>query len=75
MRRLPFTLGSRRINLFHPNAGLGNRLIPMGCAIHLAAELNHRPVVFWVPDRSGGGASFGDLFETANLPFELMEGY
>ena len=74
MRRLPFTLGSRRINLFHPNAGLGNRLIPMGCALHLGAELNHRPVIFWVPGKSVGGASFGDLFETANLPFELVEG-
>ena len=46
----------------------------MGNVLHLAAELNYRPVVFWISDRSAGGASFGDLFETANLPFELVEG-
>ena len=75
MRRLPFTLGDRSINFFNPNAGLGNCLIPLGNVLHLAAELNYRPVVFWIPDRSVGGASFGDLFETANLPFELVEGF
>ena len=74
MRRLPFTLGDRRINFFSGSVGLGNRLIPMGCTLHWAAELNYRPVVFWIPDRFVGGASFGDLFETANLPFELVEG-
>ena len=74
MRRLPFTLGSRRLNFFKPAAGLGNCLIPMGNVLHLAAELNYRPVVFWISDSSAGGASFGDLFETANLPFELVEG-
>ena len=75
MRRLPFTLGNRRINFFSGSAGLGNRLIPMGCTLHLAAELNYAPVIFWIPDIAVGGASFGDLFETANLPFELVEGY
>ena len=74
MRRLPFTLRDRSINLFNPNAGLGNRLIPMGCILHLATELNYRPVIFWVQEGVVGGAGFGDLFETANLPFELVEG-
>ena len=73
MRRLPFTLRDRSINIFNPNAGLGNCLIPMGCALNLAAELNYRPVVFWIPNRNLGRANFGDLFETANLPFELVE--
>ena len=73
MRRFPFTLGAKRVNFFNHSAGLGNCLIPLGCALYLAAELNYRPVVFWIPDKAIGGASFGDLFETANLPFELVE--
>ena len=75
MRRLPFTLGNRRINFFNPSAGLGNCLIPMGCVLHLAAELNYRPVFFWLSYPDIGRADFGDLFETANLPFELVEGF
>ena len=80
MRRLPFILGNRRINFLNGGmvgSGLGARLIPMGCTLRLAAELNPRPrpVIVWVPDGAVSGASFGDLFETANLPFELMEGF
>ena len=74
MRRVPFTLGANRVSFFTAQAGLGNRLLPMGCVLYLAAELNYRPIFFWTPDKSVGGASFGDLFETAKLPFELVEG-
>ena len=74
MRRFPFTFKGQSINFFNPNAGLGNRLIPMGCILHLATELNYRPVIFWVQEGVVGGAGFGDLFEAANLPFELVEG-
>ena len=74
MKRVPFTSGANRASFFTPNAGLGNRLLPMGNVLHLAKELNYRPVVFWVQDGVVGGAGFGDLFETANLPFELVEG-
>ena len=70
MRRLPFIFGSRRIVNFSKES-LGNRIIPIGCTVYLARELNYRPVIFWVPL---SGASFGDLFETANLPFDLVEG-
>ena len=75
MRRLPLTLGSRRINFFSSaRNGLGNQILPMGCTIHLAKELNYRPVVFWLRSGIRDGAKFGDLFDTANLPFELVEG-
>ena len=70
MRRLPFILGSRRIVNFG-EGGLCNRIIPIGCVVYLARELNYRPVVF---GRPLGGGDFGDLFETANLPFDLVEG-
>ena len=73
MRRLPFTLGDRSINSFSSPAGISNRVIPIGCVLHLAAELNYRPVIFWVRDEIVGKAGFGDLFETADLPFELVE--
>ena len=75
MRRLPFTLGDRRIGFFNSNAGLSNNLIPLGCVLYLAAELNYRPVLFWRPHRALGEVNFGDLFETANLPFELVRGF
>ena len=31
-------------------------------------------MVFWSQDEEIGGVSFGDLFESTNLPFELVEG-
>ena len=74
MKRVPFTSGANRVSFFTPNAGLGNRLLPMGNVLHLAKELNYRPVIFWVQDGIVGRVGFGDLFETANLPFELVEG-
>ena len=46
----------------------------MGCTLGLASELNYKPVMFWEPDKEVGRANFGDLFESTNLPFELVEG-
>ena len=54
--------------------GLGNRLISIGCVSILAAELNYNLKVFWGSGKVVGDASFGDLFESTNLPFELVEG-
>ena len=75
MRRLPFILGSQRICSFSLG-GLCNRIVSIGCVVYLARELNYRPVVFW--DRGinkRNMVSFGNLFETAELPFELVEGF
>ena len=74
MGRLPFILRSRTINYFNPNVGLTNFIVPMGCVLYLARELNYRPVVFWTNDAMVGHVNFSDLFETAELPFELVEG-
>ena len=46
----------------------------MGNVLSLASELNCRPVMFWTVSPVLGGASFGDLFDTTDLPFELVEG-
>ena len=75
MRRFRFKSRDQKVSLFCVKNGLSNRLIPMGCALSLASELNYRPVVFWPYDGAISGASFGDLFETTNLPFELVEGF
>ena len=74
MRKIPFIVGERSISFVTDRIGFGNRIIPMGCVLSLAAELNYSPRIFWTPDKVVGGATFGDLFESTNLPFELMEG-
>ena len=56
------------------SCGLGNRIIPMGCALNLASELNYRPIMFWTAVPELGGARFEDLFDATDLPFELVEG-
>ena len=65
----------RSVNYVTPPYGLGNRIISMGSVLSLATELNYRPRMFWTPDETIGGASFGDLFESTSSPFELVEGY
>ena len=65
----------RSISYVTSPSGLGNRVIPMGNAISLASELNYRPVMFWTAVPELGGARFGDLFDTTDLPFELVEKY
>ena len=75
MYRIPFTVRKRSISFVPVRYGLGNRLIPMGCAFGLATEMNYSPIMFWEPDKEVGRAGFGDLFESTNLPFELVEGY
>ena len=65
---------NRRVNFVTPPYGLGNRIIPMGSVLSLAAELNYSPVMIWTPSETIGNASFGDLFDSTNLPFELVEG-
>ena len=74
MGRIPFTARKRSISFVPIRYGLGNRLIPMGCVFGLATEMNYNPIMFWEPDKEVGRASFGDLFESTNLPFELVEG-
>ena len=74
MVRIPFIAGGRSVSFVTPHVGLGNRLIPIGCILTLAAELNYSPRMFWAPDNVVGRATFGDLFESTNLPFELVEG-
>ena len=58
--------------LLNPTA-LGTGIIPMGCVQRLAVELNYRPVIFWTRDIETGKVRFADLFDTTNLPFELVE--
>ena len=63
----------RNISYVTAPTGIGNRIIPMGNVLSLASELNCRPVMFWTAAPVLGGASFGDLFDTTDLPFELVE--
>ena len=75
MYRIPFIVRKRSISSPLLRSGLGNRVIPIGCTLNLAAELNYRPVIFWEYAETVGGAKFKDLFDDTNLPFELVEGY
>ena len=74
MARIPLIVPDQSLNFVAQKWGMGNRIIPIGCALNLASELNYKPVVFWSHDEDIGGASFKDLFESTNLPFELVEG-
>ena len=74
MARVPFIVRDQSLNFVVQEWGMGNRIIPMGCALSLASEFNYRPVMFWASNEAIGGASFGDLFESTNLPFELVKG-
>ena len=74
MYRIPFTVRKRSISFVTDRLGIGNRLIPMGCVLSLAAELNYSPMMIWTSDEIIGGANFEDLFEPTDLPFELVEG-
>ena len=75
MARVPFIVRDQSLNFVASECGMGNRIIPIGCVLNLASELNYHPVAFWARDESIGGASFKDLFESSNLPFELVEGH
>ena len=75
MVRVPFIVGGQSVSLVTGYfGGIGNRIIPMGCILSLAAELNYSPTVFWPASKVVGGAAFGDLFESTNLPFKLVGG-
>ena len=75
MAKVPFIVGGQSVSLVTDYfGGIGNRIIPMGCILSLATELNYSPIVFWPASKVVGGATFGDLFESTNLPFELREG-
>ena len=76
MARIPFIVGGQSVSCITDSfGGIGNRIIPMGCILSLATELNYSPIVFWPASKAVGGATFGDLFESTNLPFELKGGY
>ena len=76
MGRIPFIFHRQKsVNILIGRFGLGNRILAMGCALNLAAELNYRLVVYWAADKEVGKTRFDDLFETTALPFELVEGY
>ena len=49
--------------------------MPAGCALSLAKELNYRLVMVWPKSPETGCVRFDDLFDTANLPFEIVDGY
>ena len=73
---MPFIFPRRKtVSCFAGRWGLSNRILAMGCALSLAAELDYRLVVYWDADSMVGKTSFNDLFETTALPFELVEGY
>ena len=75
MVRIPFIARKRSISFVTWPWGMANRILPMGCILSLAAELNYRSVMFWTPDDVVARARFGDLFDTTDLPFKLVEGY
>ena len=75
MNRIPFTTRKQSISIVANDNGLGNCVIPMGCILGMATELNYRSVVFWGSSKAMGYAKFTDLFDGTNLPFELVEGY
>ena len=76
MSRFPFIVHKRKsVSIVIGRWGLGNRIISIGCALNLAAELNYRLVVYWPADNEVGKTRFDNLFDTTVLPFELVEGY
>ena len=75
MYRIPFIARKRSISFVTWPWGMANRILPMGCIISLATGLNYRSVMFWTPDDVIARARFGDLFDTTDLPFKLVEGY
>ena len=76
MSRLPFIVSKQKsVNLVIGRWGLGNRVLSMGCTLSLAKELNYSTTVLWPADIIVGGVRFEDLFDTAELPFKLVEGY
>ena len=48
--------------------------MPAGCALSLAKELNYHLVMFWPKSSETGNARFDDLFDTEDLPFEIVDG-
>ena len=76
MGRMPFIFPRQKtVSCFVGRLGLGNRILPIGCALNLAKESDYRLVVYWQADKTVGKTRFDDLFETTALPFELVEGY
>ena len=76
MGKIPFTVNRRSVSFVTDHyGGIGNRVIPIGCVLSLANELNYRPVIFWMQAPQSGWVRFDDLFDITNLPFELREGY
>ena len=75
MSRLPLTFDSPSISCSTKPVGFANRLLSMSCVLSMAKELNYKPVMVWRSDGIVGGVRFGDLFDTTDLPFKLVEGY
>ena len=79
MIRIPLIARDQSLSFIISRWGLGNRVIPVGCALSLAKELNYRLVVYWPANMAFGNTRFNvrfdDLFDTTGLPFELVEGY
>ena len=75
MGELPFTFGKRNIGCITYPYGLANRVLSIGSTLSMATECNYRPVVFWVADKEVGELHFGDVFDTADLPFKYVDGY
>ena len=75
MARVPFVVGDQSLNFVVSDYGMGNRIVPLGCALSLAKELNYRLVTVWPKSPKTGCVRFDDLFDTTNLPFEVVGGF
>ena len=75
MTRIPLIVRDQSLNFVVSEYGMGNRILPAGCALSLAKELNYRLVMFWPKSPETGWVHFDDLFDTTNLPFEIVYGF
>ena len=74
MIRTPLIVRDQSLNFVASKWGMGNRIVPAGCALSLAKELNYHLVMFWPKSSETGNARFDDLFDTEDLPFEIVDG-
>lgn len=55
-----------------PISGLANRMRAVASGVSLARKVNKTPVVIWHRD-AGLNASFSDIFQAGQVPFEVIE--
>ena len=66
MTRIPLIVRDQSLNFVVSKSGMGNRIMPAGCALSLAKELNYRLVMFWPKSPETGWVRFDDLFGLAS---------